>query len=100
MKNAGSDYHAYAAKIGEVVRKAQKHKMEENKHLVEGLESTMNHVQKARAGDHGAHLVNSADKTLGKQNNIGIVWRDLGEDPVALKRRRTVNWEATYHAAK
>ncbi|KAM5342305.1 hypothetical protein ACJ41O_013271 [Fusarium nematophilum] len=99
MKGADGDFNKYNIRLAEVVALASKHKTEASEALFDGFESSMKQAKVARAGDHGAHLIEAAEEQLGTPNKMEIKKMDLGVNPVDGKNWYTVDWQATVKAA-
>ncbi|KAF7128463.1 hypothetical protein CNMCM5793_003193 [Aspergillus hiratsukae] len=100
MKGATDDFPDYTLKVGRVANDAWRHKTDENKHLWDGFDDTLDKVNIARAGDHGKFLISAAEDKLGKPNGMDIKRVKLGVNPLDGKPWETVDWKATADACK
>ncbi|KAH7143396.1 hypothetical protein EDB81DRAFT_884012 [Dactylonectria macrodidyma] len=71
-----------------------------NVDLFDGFASSMKQAKIARAGYHGAYLIEAAEAILGISNGMEIKKMDLGVNPVDGKNWYTVDWQATVKAAQ
>ncbi|KAF7167905.1 hypothetical protein CNMCM6106_003275 [Aspergillus hiratsukae] len=104
---SGADQNTATPDIEETAKRVCKHyttppnkKTDENKHLWDGFDHTLDKVNIARAGDHGKFLISAAEDKLGKPNGMDIKRVKLGVNPLDGKPWETVDWKATADACK
>lgn len=73
-------------------------KTDANKSLWDDWDSTKEFIDRARAGDHGPHLIKGANTGLGA--SMAVHTQDLGNNPFNGDKWETVDWAKTANEAK
>jgi hypothetical protein len=94
-----TEYNSFIMKVSKVVEdtwRAGRHS-DANKHMWTNFDSVREQIINARAGDHGAHLITTAQRDLG--GRMTIQTRDLGENPMDGTMWKTADWKETARTA-
>lgn len=92
------EYNDYIMKLSTKVNDAfWKKKTGANKYLWEDFDGTREKIDVARNGDHGPHLINTAQRDLG---GITIHTQNLGNNPATGAVWETVDWAETANQAR
>ena len=93
------EYNDYIMKVSKVVEDtwtAGRHN-DANKHMWENFDSVREQVLNARAGDHAAHLITSAQTKFA--GRMTIQTQDLAENPMTRTMWTTMDWKETARLA-
>lgn len=100
MKGSDRNFNVCIRRLAQTVAQASSRQTAANKILFDNFKAELNQVKIVRAGDHGAHLIDAAEKELGIPNGMEIKKEALGINPVDGKPMYTLDWKATILAAE
>ncbi|KAH6974137.1 hypothetical protein BKA56DRAFT_634142 [Ilyonectria sp. MPI-CAGE-AT-0026] len=100
MKGLDGNFNEFIKRLAQTVAQASSRQTAANKVLFDNFKTSLNQVKIVRAGDHGAHLIDAAEKELGIPNGMEIKKEALGINPVDGNTMYTLDWKATILAAE
>ncbi|KAF2730200.1 hypothetical protein EJ04DRAFT_555577 [Polyplosphaeria fusca] len=91
IKGNVHEFNDYIRKVSDRVDFVYRKQIDSsNNDLFKDFDGTRDKINKARAGDHGKHLIDAARKAVGL-----IYVQDLGKDPTTGEDMETVDWAKT-----
>ncbi|KAL6415838.1 hypothetical protein AUP68_00041 [Ilyonectria robusta] len=100
VKGADGNFNKYIKHLAQTVAQTSSRQTAANKVLFDNFKTSLNQVKIVRAGDHGAHLIDAAEKELGIPNDMEIKKEALGINPIDGNTMYTLDWKATILAAE